>query len=58
MLARLVSALSISQEQALDVFYGSDTYRYLSQRRGDLHLMSAAYLMDEIILELQRKQGS
>lgn len=54
---RLVSVLNISQEQALDVFYSSDTYRYLSQRRGDLHLMSAAYLADEIMIELQRKQG-
>lgn len=55
---RLISVLNLSQEQALDVFYGSDTYTYLSQRRGDLHLMSSAYLTDEIVIELQRKQGS
>ena len=55
---RLISVLNLSHEQALDVFYGSDTYNYLSQRRVDLHLMSSAYLTDEIVIELQRKQGS
>lgn len=55
---RLAEMLHLSAERALDVFYGSDTYRLLSQKQGDLYLMSDAYLADEIILELQRKQGS
>ena len=58
--ARVVSLLSetlnISQARALDLFYNSDTYKYLSQKMYHLHNMGDAYLVDEIILELQAKQ--
>ena len=58
--ARIVSLLAktlgISQEKALEVFYTSDTYGYLSKKMYHLHNMSDAYLVDEIILELQSKQ--
>ena len=58
--ARIVSLLAktlgISQERALEVFYTSDTYGYLSKKMYHLHNMSDAYLVDEIILELQAKQ--
>lgn len=54
---RLAQMLHLSSERALDIFYGSDTYRLLSNRQGELYLMSDAYLADEVILELQRKQG-
>ncbi len=58
--ARIVSLLAktlgISQERALEVFYTSDTYGYLSKKMYHLHNMSDAYLVDEIILELQSKQ--
>lgn len=33
-----------------------NTYRYLSKKMYHLHNMSDAYLVDEIMLELQRKQ--
>ena len=58
--ARIVSLLAdtlqVSQQRALDIFYNSDTYKYLSQRLYHLHNMSDAYLVDEIMLELQAKQ--
>ena len=52
----LVDTLGITQERALDLFYNSDTYDYLSRKMYHLHNMSDAYLVDEIILELQEKQ--
>ncbi len=52
----LAETLDISQERALGLFYNSDTYRYLSQKMYHLHNMSDAYLVDEIMLELQAKQ--
>ncbi len=58
--ARVVSLLAetlhITDDRALDLFYNSDTYRYLSQKKFHLHNMSDAYLVDEIILELQGRQ--
>ncbi|MBQ6770898.1 MAG: DUF3791 domain-containing protein [Bacteroidales bacterium] len=52
----LAETLDTSQEQALDLFYNSDTYSYLSRKMYHLHNMGDAYLVDEIILELQAKQ--
>ena len=52
----LAETLNISQARALDLFYNSETYKYLSQKMYHLHNMSDAYLVDEIILELQSKQ--
>ena len=58
--ARIVSLLAkqigITRERALGLFYTSDTYTYLSERKYHLHNMGDAYLVDEIIMELQRKQ--
>lgn len=52
----LAETLNISQVRALDLFYNSDTYKYLNQKMYHLHNMGDAYLVDEIILELQAKQ--
>mgnify|MGYP002626973717 CR=1 FL=1 len=52
----LAEKLGISQEWALDLFYNSDTYGYLSRKMYHLHNMGDAYLVDEIIMELQAKQ--
>ena len=58
--ARIVSLLAerlgVGQERALDVFYNSQTYGYLERRMYHLHNMSDNYLVDEILLELQRLQ--
>lgn len=56
--ARIVSLLAkrldIGEERALDIFYNSDTYRYMNLRLYHLHNMSDAYLVDEIIGEFMR----
>ncbi|MBR3496955.1 MAG: DUF3791 domain-containing protein [Prevotella sp.] len=52
----LAETLGIGDDRALELFYMSDTYRYLSRKMYHLHNMSDAYLVDEIILELQAKQ--
>jgi len=58
--ARIITLLSerldISPQRAIDIFYNSLTYRYLSKRMYHLHNMSDAYLVDEIVLELQSEQ--
>lgn len=50
----LAERLDVSHPRALEVFYNSDTYRYMSRGMYHLHNMSDAYLVDEIMLELQR----
>lgn len=52
----LAKQLEIPHSRALEIFYSSDTYRYLEQGLYHLHNMSDAYVVDEIMLELQRKQ--
>ena len=52
----LAETLGSGDDRALELFYMSDTYRYLSRKMYHLHNMSDAYLVDEIILELQAKQ--
>ena len=58
--ARIITLLSerlgIDPQRALDIFYNSSTCAYLSQKMYHLHNMSDAYLVDEIILELQNVQ--
>jgi len=58
--SRIVTLLSerlgISHERALDIFYTSDTYNYLSNKMYHLHNMSDAYIVDEIVLEIQSRQ--
>ena len=51
----LANTLGISQERALDIFYTSNTYKSLSNLEYHLHNRGDAYLVDEIILELQTK---
>ncbi|WP_455636801.1 DUF3990 domain-containing protein [Parabacteroides sp.] len=53
----LIERLKVNRVHALDVFYMSETYRDLVDKKGDLHCMSDAYLIDEIVLELERNQG-
>ena len=58
--ARIVTLLSeqldISPQRALDIFYNSSTYGYLTRNMYHLHNMSDAYLVDEVLLELQMNQ--
>lgn len=54
----LARRLQVDPLRALDLFYRSDTYIRLRKKIGDLHCMSDAYLVDEIVLEYMLKQGS
>lgn len=53
----LAERLNIEPERALGIFYDSDVCTMIHDTRYGLHLMSDAYVVDEIMLELQRKQG-
>lgn len=53
----LAKRLQIDSRRALALFYQSDTYVILRQKIGDLHCMSDAYLIDELMIELTNKQG-
>lgn len=54
----LMERLRVNRVHALDVFYMSETYQGLVDKKGDLHCMSDAYLIDEIVLEVERNQGN
>lgn len=51
----LASALSISAERALDLFYSTETYRLLSDARYGLQLMSDGYIVENVLAELRRQ---
>lgn len=49
----LASALSISEERALDLFYSTTTYQQLSDPKYGLQLMSDGYIVENILAELR-----
>ena len=49
----LASALSISEERAIDLFYSTGTYRQLSDAKYGLQLMSDGYIVENILSELR-----
>lgn len=55
-LARIVMMLAESEgmtpEQALDVFYNSETYKLLTNPPTGLHLMSDDYILEDLKSEL------
>lgn len=53
----LAERLDIDPIRALTIFYDTEVCRMLHDRRYGLHCYSDAYIVDEVILELQRKQG-
>lgn len=52
----LAKKLEIDTPTAIDLFYRSDTYKNLTQLDNHLHNMSDLFLVDELLLEFQRKQ--
>lgn len=52
-IALLAQQLNISLAQALDHFMFSKTYELMQEGIGDSHCLSDAYLVDELINELQ-----
>lgn len=55
-LARIVMLLAesadMSPEQALDVFYKSETYKLLTNSATGLYLMSDDYILEDLLHEL------
>jgi hypothetical protein len=49
----IAERLDISHPQALEIFYNSKTYQYLSDLRNHLHNMSDAYLAEEMIKDYE-----
>lgn len=51
-IARIIMALSrergITCEQALDLFYATETYRQLTDPSFGLHLMSDEYILEDL----------
>ena len=53
----LARRLAIPEEEALRLFYGSETYRELSDLRNGLQNMGDLYLADSVILENSESSG-
>lgn len=53
----LAERLQITRPKALEVFYNSDTYTNLRNKANHLHNMSDAFLVDELMLELESKKN-
>lgn len=55
-IARLVIALaeerSLTEEQALDLFYSTEIYTQLTDPKCGLHLMSDGYILDDLRRQL------
>lgn len=47
-IVRLSQELNVSDEKALDIFYATETYRQLTDRKTGLCLMSDGYILDEL----------
>lgn len=52
----LAERLDVSPERAMGIFYGTRTCRWLHAPEMQLHNMGDAYLVDDIIRELQDMQ--
>lgn len=52
---QLAKRLNIAPERALKMFYTSKTYGLLLNKEYPLITMSDAYIIDEIMLELQQE---
>lgn len=48
----LADRLNIDHSQALDIFYQSNTYQSLNNLENNFHNMSDAYIVDEILNEV------
>ncbi len=59
--ARIVSSLAmrlgIAEEDALGIFYNSETYRNLSDTRNGLQNLGDACLVDDIVSEIAQRAG-
>ena len=51
----VADALKIDAEQALDLFYSTNTYQQLSDPKYCMHLMSDQYIVDDVLKDLSRE---
>jgi hypothetical protein len=60
-LARVINSIvemyNIPVEEAMDIFYNSETFNMIEEHVADLHCRSEKYLADETMLEYQGKLG-
>ena len=60
--ARIISGLAkeqkISLEAAMRIFYESDTFQDLKDGRTELHCCSDAYIVDELLIEIEYKNNN
>lgn len=56
-IVRLSERLNVSPEQAFDIFYNSDTCERFHNPDTGLYLYGDLYIVDEVMRELQDKQG-
>ncbi|WP_455621312.1 DUF3791 domain-containing protein [Parabacteroides sp.] len=54
---KLSEKLQITPEEAFDIFYQSETCAQLHEEESGLYLYGELYIIDELIRELQDKQG-
>lgn len=54
---RLSERLDVSPEEAFDIFYESDTCERFHNPDTGLYLYGDLYIVDEVMRELQDKQG-
>lgn len=50
---KLADILQVPAEEALNIFYSTKVYQYLSNPKYGLHLMSDGYILEDIIEELR-----
>lgn len=50
----LAESLNISPEQALDVYYMSDTAKLLANPQTGLQLMSDRYVLEDLLAEIAK----
>ena len=53
----LAEKAAISYDEALEMFYESRTYRFMSEGVSDMHCMSDLYLVEEILSEQDGSLG-
>ncbi len=56
-ITKLSEKLQVSPEEAFDIFYQSDTCAEFHDEKTGLYLYGDLYIIDELIRELQDKQG-
>lgn len=60
--ARIISLFTkkknLNEFVALDFFYNSSTYKFMSGQISDFHCMSDLYLVDELIKEYNNEKTS